>query len=245
MSRRSAKSGFTLIELLVVIAIIAILAAILFPVFAQAREKARQTSCLSNNKQYATAILMYTQDYDETIPMSVYPTATGVVTFYLAIDPYVKNKQVATCPSDTKAMKLVDFFGFVAPNTPEYTAYGANLDLFITNGFGAPIVSPPTLASTPRPAETVMTYDANVTFGAAQDRVVSVQPRHNETFVANYVDGHAKSIKATNTKTTSPQFLVSPIGMPLQGRAIEIYKIGAQGGFYEGMTECRGIPQDR
>src|SRR5258707_14483040 len=60
--------GFTLIELLVVIAIIAILAAILFPVFAQARAKARQTSCLSNTRQISTAVLMYSQDYDETLP---------------------------------------------------------------------------------------------------------------------------------------------------------------------------------
>src|ERR1051326_4796013 len=65
INRSIRREGFTLIELLVVIAIIAILAAILFPVFAQAREKARQTSCLSNNKQYATATLMYLQDYDE------------------------------------------------------------------------------------------------------------------------------------------------------------------------------------
>ena len=68
--RVSRSSGFTLIELLVVIAIIAILAAILFPVFAQAREKARQTSCLSNQKQIGTAALMYVQDYDETFPMA-------------------------------------------------------------------------------------------------------------------------------------------------------------------------------
>src|ERR1700750_948482 len=64
------KAGFTLIELLVVIAIIAILAAILFPVFAQARDKARQTTCLSNEKQFATAYLQYVQDYDENNPLA-------------------------------------------------------------------------------------------------------------------------------------------------------------------------------
>ena len=63
------KRGFTLIELLVVIAIIAILAAILFPVFAQAREKARQTACLSNAKQIGTAVMLYAQDYDESFPV--------------------------------------------------------------------------------------------------------------------------------------------------------------------------------
>jgi prepilin-type N-terminal cleavage/methylation domain-containing protein len=66
------RKGFTLIELLVVIAIIAILAAILFPVFAQARESARQTQCTNNQKQIATSVLMYVQDYDETFPMSAY-----------------------------------------------------------------------------------------------------------------------------------------------------------------------------
>ena len=244
-SNRSLKSGFTLIELLVVIAIIAILAAILFPVFSQAREKARQTSCLSNNRQYATAILMYAQDYDETFPMAAYPTADGVVTFYLAITPYVKNKQVAVCPSEVTAMKMVDFFGYLAPNTPAFTSYGANLALFVTNGFGAPLNVIPSLASISRPAETVMTYDANVTFSPIMDRSASVQARHNGFFVANFGDGHAKSIQATDTRTFAPQFLVSPIGAPLPGRAIKIYRIGAQGGFYKGMTECLGIPQDQ
>ncbi|GIV21426.1 MAG: hypothetical protein KatS3mg023_3177 [Armatimonadota bacterium] len=69
------RHAFTLIELLVVIAIIAILAAILFPVFAQAREKARQTSCLSNFKQIGLSVRMYSQDYDEKFPMGTYPGA--------------------------------------------------------------------------------------------------------------------------------------------------------------------------
>jgi prepilin-type N-terminal cleavage/methylation domain-containing protein/prepilin-type processing-associated H-X9-DG protein len=91
-------SGFTLIELLVVIAIIAILAAILFPVFAQAREKARQTACLSNTKQIALGIQMYAQDYDETLPVAgVNSQCRG--RWQWQIFSYVKNEQVFTCPN--------------------------------------------------------------------------------------------------------------------------------------------------
>jgi prepilin-type N-terminal cleavage/methylation domain-containing protein/prepilin-type processing-associated H-X9-DG protein len=91
------KNGFTLIELLVVIAIIAILAAILFPVFAQAREKARQTSCLSNGKQIGLSLLMYVQDYDEIFPMLWQNWPNG--TWASAVLPYIKNLQIFTCPS--------------------------------------------------------------------------------------------------------------------------------------------------
>jgi prepilin-type N-terminal cleavage/methylation domain-containing protein/prepilin-type processing-associated H-X9-DG protein len=103
---RTRKTGFTLIELLVVIAIIAILAAILFPVFAQAREKARAISCLSNTKQIGLGLAMYTQDYDELMPAafaSVNPVNNGtinVITYENQITPYIKNKQIFICPSD-------------------------------------------------------------------------------------------------------------------------------------------------
>ncbi len=101
MSRRLL--GFTLIELLVVIAIIAILAAILFPVFARAREKARQASCSSNEKQLALAILMYVQDYDGRYP-SVYDDGNGYpagrIIWADKIYPYVKNRQLFLCPSN-------------------------------------------------------------------------------------------------------------------------------------------------
>jgi prepilin-type N-terminal cleavage/methylation domain-containing protein/prepilin-type processing-associated H-X9-DG protein len=99
------RKGFTLIELLVVIAIIAILAAILFPVFARAREKARQSSCLSNMKQIMLGALMYAQDFDETSPRGsgyVAP-ATLIATqgeWFYSIQPYIKNLQILNCPSD-------------------------------------------------------------------------------------------------------------------------------------------------
>jgi len=98
------QRGFTLIELLVVIAIIAILAAILFPVFAKAREKARQSSCSSNLKQTALAILQYAQDYDERIVWSRGYRSPSEIRrmageWYFSCEPYIKNRQVADCPS--------------------------------------------------------------------------------------------------------------------------------------------------
>ena len=108
------RKGFTLIELLVVIAIIAILAAILFPVFAKAREKARQSSCQSNVKQLNLAVMQYAQDYDEILPPYTSQDATsGIWVAWSATDdpktaavepsgcvqPYLKNAQVAKCPS--------------------------------------------------------------------------------------------------------------------------------------------------
>src|SRR5437588_7782155 len=100
ISMRIGRKGFTLIELLVVIAIIAILAAILFPVFAQAREKARSASCLSNIKQVTLAWQMYLQDYDEVmVPHWAADTAYGSLNWPKLTEPYIKNWQVYRCPS--------------------------------------------------------------------------------------------------------------------------------------------------
>lgn len=110
------RKGFTLIELLVVIAIIAILAAILFPVFAQAREKARAISCVSNQRQIGLAILQYLQDYDETFPRANYPDYTHE--WSNVVDPYIKNGEaggdynqiggVWACPSYRGVEPLAD-----------------------------------------------------------------------------------------------------------------------------------------
>jgi len=132
--RRS--TGFTLIELLVVIAIIAILAAILFPVFAQAREKARAASCLSNTKQLGLAMRMYAQDYDEiNVGSYSYPNTWGSCPMFMWMDllqPYIKNTQIVTCPS--------------APNRP-FTRDGARLGCAPVEAlYGAPA-----LGTTPRP----------------------------------------------------------------------------------------------
>ena len=106
------RRGFTLIELLVVIAIIAILAAILFPVFARAREKARQTSCLSNLKQTGLALMMYAQDYDERFFRSTWAQSreddgAGAHGFWAnCLYPYINNYQVFICPSFQRSGSL-------------------------------------------------------------------------------------------------------------------------------------------
>jgi prepilin-type N-terminal cleavage/methylation domain-containing protein/prepilin-type processing-associated H-X9-DG protein len=111
--------GFTLIELLVVIAIIAILAAILFPVFARARENARRASCQSNLKQIGLGIAQYTQDYDEKMPAYARVT-TPELSWQAAIQPYVKSSQLFSCPSNTDT-------GFVPASTEIRAHYVGSL----------------------------------------------------------------------------------------------------------------------
>ena len=140
----SSRSGFTLIELLVVIAIIAILAAILFPVFAQARAKARATTCLSNCKQTGLGYAQYTQDYDET---TVIQQATGIKTgnkapdgidhsrstyWYYLLQPYIKSNTLFICPERDFVIKSNSQYSSNLPGNTVYQGYGYN-DGFISD----------------------------------------------------------------------------------------------------------------
>lgn len=117
------RKGFTLIELLVVIAIIAILAAILFPVFAKAREKARQSSCLSNVKQIMLAQLQYCQDYDERFSGNSYVVAGSSISLGDFLAPYCKSTQIFTCPS-AGALSLQLGNSWNAPGSYSWNMWG-------------------------------------------------------------------------------------------------------------------------
>jgi prepilin-type N-terminal cleavage/methylation domain-containing protein len=138
---RKTNSGFTLIELLVVIAIIAILAAILFPVFAQARAKARQTACLSNMRQIGTATMMYVQDYDEVYPPSQVsvplPAPAGsVISWPTLIYPYVKSEGIFVCPDGETSNKTVTLTVGTVTNTGSYCGTTTKNTRFTPNAQG-------------------------------------------------------------------------------------------------------------
>ncbi len=182
---RSERRGFTLIELLVVIAIIAILAAILFPVFARAREKARQTSCLSNVKQIMLAVQQYAQDYDERMPRhGNSPDWTD------QIYPYVNNVQVYNCPSASN-------------NGPTTLAELGALFNYSYNYYSNSGQNNMKLAQIARPSEALVILDGSYYIsnpwrndGSAIDN--DGVPRHNEGANLGFADGHAKWMLPTN-----------------------------------------------
>jgi len=145
---RRRRLAFTLIELLVVIAIIAILAAILFPVFAKAREKARQISCNSNMRQIGLGIMQYTEDYDEKFPVGLGEGIAGgnsYIGWAGQIAPYIKNTGVFHCPDDPTPVS----------RTSVPVSYGMNYNIFEIDNSG----NASTLSGLRAPASTVMCYE--------------------------------------------------------------------------------------
>ena len=192
------RKGFTLIELLVVIAIIAILAAILFPVFARARENARRASCQSNLKQIGLGVLQYTQDYDEKYPLSVTRPAVSAdqESWRYTVQPYVKSNQLFDCPSFTG-----DKYDGRKGDGP--SSYGYN-DLYFDWDLGLHAASAVALAEINKPSQTVYAMDSlgNMRLfpfgatGATESRAdLKPEARHLETCNVLFTDGHVKSMK--------------------------------------------------
>jgi prepilin-type N-terminal cleavage/methylation domain-containing protein/prepilin-type processing-associated H-X9-DG protein len=187
------RRGFTLIELLVVIAIIAILAAILFPVFARAREKARQTSCLSNVRQMGTATMMYAQDYDECFPGHDSSGIAGVDEWPAMLFPYVKNAQIFRCPSASQG------------NTSMWGHFNLQGTVPLCYGQNCYYLSWKTDGEAEDPSGTLMVADSigdnriGPEFAVRDARTSGcwhgLAPRHNEMLNCGFVDGHAKAMK--------------------------------------------------
>jgi len=200
--------GFTLIELLVVIAIIAILAAILFPVFAQAREAARKASCLSNEKQIGNAFTMYTQDYDEHVNWNTWnsntngdpalPPGSGVLQIFVQrLQPYTKNYGVFLCPSDGSPWSSTD-----TQDIPAHNVRGS----YAFHSYGGW-----SLAQITAPADFFIAWDASwVSCGQSTNIWIGTEDttgayswgknycfaaRHMDQINMVFADGHAKTLK--------------------------------------------------
>jgi len=219
--------GFTLIELLVVVAIISLLAAILFPVFARARENARRSSCMSNLKQIGLGMMMYAQDYDDhvvraNIGLSVaqpFPSnpshSSATWLWWHMLYPYVKNTQVFVCPSSNTTWD-----GSYSPSP--YTPYGYN---YYMNA-GPSLASIPNVAITPLIMDSTnylsYAYNTCTSASALSSTVVCVSfsngknsdppnPLHLDTFNMLFADGHVKSQKVSDWVTGNAKSSTDPI----------------------------------
>jgi prepilin-type N-terminal cleavage/methylation domain-containing protein/prepilin-type processing-associated H-X9-DG protein len=225
------QNGFTLIELLVVIAIIAILAAILFPVFAKARAKARQTSCLSNGKQIILSWQMYTQDYDElVVPYSTTGCSGGAyaMPWTATVNPYTKNDQIMTCPDLSNLhvgytlnanLARSDSFNCSSPRSLAGIALPAQSPVFVDgNGVDGIVPAPPGLIR-PAPYDQALAFFLNSPGAASvsgrqindptdltkgwvtNNSGVVASDRHTEGAIYTLADGHAKWYRYATDKT--------------------------------------------
>ena len=238
------RKAFTLIELLVVIAIIAILAAILFPVFAQAKEAAKRSACLSNMKQVGTGTYLYAGDYDDTFMTdSKYPigniggpkcTATlntncqGKNSYYISIQPYIKSYQLFICPDESRANTSFDGVN----QTGKMISYGYNEGVVSDHGWGLVAGDG---ASPSRAGYSFSQIDAvaeTFAFGDSQDggnpaitadnnlataalNAGTSAMRHGGNWQMSFCDGHAKSIKFGAYAYNGFSASKGQIGLPL------------------------------
>jgi len=196
------RRGFTLIELLVVIAIIAILAAILFPVFARAREKARQSSCASNVKQICVACLQYAQDYDEKLHL--HRNEQSTYSWADLLQPYIKNEQIFMCPSGSGGGS------YVGSSANVHTHYGWNWSQLGSSTWAR------LLGDVTEPARTISYADSVSYVISYYDASYRPLPRHNEGANCGFVDGHVKWHRLTEIyngtdSTDGPSSPVNPL----------------------------------
>ena len=187
-SHTRIRSAYTLVELLMVIAIIAVLAAILFPAFANARDNARRSSCQSNLKQISLGAMQYIQDYDEHFPLGL--TTQGINSYSTSFDlmqPYLKSSQIGNCSSDTDPPSV----NLHLPGTKP-VSYTANVKVTTAPFLGEN--SPPSVAQVGQSSRLPLIWDAiNTSIDPVPD--VKVMRRHVGGANCLFADGHVKWIK--------------------------------------------------
>jgi prepilin-type N-terminal cleavage/methylation domain-containing protein/prepilin-type processing-associated H-X9-DG protein len=214
---KNFRNGFTLIELLVVIAIIAILAAILFPVFAKVREKARQTNCMSNEKELGFAMNEYVQDYDEVFPLVEAQNASMQSNWGQNIYSYVKSTGMFRCPDNPNyatSMPNGSNPGAGIPQLP--TSFAYNYQIANTFASGATWATPPGNNGTPisisfvnSPSQKIIICETLNDFGAAYPDwsnngfggTTKLFAGHTGLMDCLFIDGHVKALKPTATAT--------------------------------------------
>lgn len=234
--KSTRRFAFTLIELLVVIAIIAILAAILFPVFARARENARRSSCQSNLKQIGLGVMQYTQDYDEKYPLRQYGGATNghIMSWRRTTFPYTKSAQIYSCPSNSQNVNYNDdsnnltemgTWGLNASSPRFMRSYGLNANSGKDgdgNGGTAPseYSTSQSLAAVPSTATTILASDYSYSWAeiglnqapATYTNNWYMSPGHLGTVNFLFCDGHVKAMKPLATVTTTNMWTVEEDG---------------------------------